>query len=140
MKPFSMTAIPALAIGIAVATAVAANPVDLRQETMKTVRQNFAVLGGMATGQAAYDAAAAMQAQAALAEITPGVPALFEAEAPGGDARPEIWSNWEDFTTKAEALASATAALDASSLDSLRAGMGAVGGACQACHTNYRSD
>jgi cytochrome c556 len=59
-------------------------------------------------------------------------------EDPGSEAKPEIWTNWDDFVAKGKALSDAAAALDTSSVESIGAGMGALGGACKACHTAYR--
>ena len=53
-------------------------------------------------------------------------------------AKPEIWTSWDDFLAKADVLAKAAAALDATSLEGVQAGMEAIGGACKDCHTKYR--
>ena len=47
-------------------------------------------------------------------------------------------TNWEDFVAKSTAVNAAATALDASTLDSVKAGMAGIGGACKACHTAYR--
>ena len=57
---------------------------------------------------------------------------------PASEAKPEIWTNWEDFVAKANALSTAATALDVASADSIKAGMGAIGGTCKGCHTTYR--
>ena len=126
--------------GAAVAQQATLPEVIARKAQMQDQRAAVAVLGGMAQGQAAFDAAAAAKAKADLAALGAAIPAKFEAEVTeaASKARPEIWSNWADYVAKAEALTAAAEALDASSLDGLRAGMGAIGAACQACHTAYR--
>ena len=83
----------------------------------------------------------AMQAaKAALAAAAADIAAKFEPQAtdPATEAKPEIWTNWDDFVAKADALKVAAEAMDASSLDSVKAGMGAIGGSCKACHSVYR--
>lgn len=40
---------------------------------------------------------------------------------------------------KANALVAAAEGLDASSLDGVKAGMGAIGPTCQSCHGAYRN-
>jgi cytochrome c556 len=126
--------------GLAIA-AEATNPAaKARQETMDAISAASKVLGNMAKGSVAYDAAAAAEAQAALAAAAATITTVFEPNEsdPKSKAKPEIWANWADFQTKAEALVDAAGALDASSLDGIKAGMGAVGGACGACHETYR--
>jgi cytochrome c556 len=39
---------------------------------------------------------------------------------------------------KGKALGDAAGALDVASAESIGAGMGAIGGTCKACHTDYR--
>jgi cytochrome c556 len=57
---------------------------------------------------------------------------------PASAAKPEIWANWDDFLVKATALSDAAGALDVASVETIGAGMGALGGACKDCHTTYR--
>lgn len=111
-----------------------------RVELMKTVGMNTKVLGDMASGKAGFDAAAAATAKAQLVAATAEIAAKFEVQAtdPVSEAKPEIWANWEDFVAKSTAVNAAATALDASTLDSVKAGMAGVGGACKACHTAYR--
>ncbi len=112
-----------------------------REQLMETVGKNTKVLGDMAGGKAAFDAAAAEAAKAGLMEAAAKIPATFETQGaadPADEAKPEIWANWDDFTKKAGALEAAATALDASSLEAVQAGMGAIGGACKDCHTSYR--
>ena len=114
--------------------------VKARTELMETVGQNMKVLGDVAGEKAAFDAAAATAAKDALAAAFAEVPAKFEPQAtdPASEAKPEIWTNWDDFVSKATKAQEAAAAIDTSSLATLQAGVGAVGGACKACHTDYR--
>lgn len=130
-----------LMAGVAVAKEGVQDPtVKARMDLMGTIGMNVKVLGDMATDKVAFDAAAALAAQEALVAASADIPAKFEPQAtdPVAEAKPEIWTNWEDFVTKAGALNAAATALDPTSLDSVKAGMGAVGGACRDCHTTYR--
>lgn len=130
-----------LSAGVAFAEGEATDPtVQARQALMKTVGMNTKILGDMAGGKTTFDAAGAAAAKAALAAAAADIAAKFETQAtdPATEAKPEIWTNWEDFVTKAAALKTAAEGLDASSLDSVKAGMGAIGGSCKACHTAYR--
>ena len=112
-----------------------------RAELMTTIGKNIGIIGDMAGGKTAFDAAAAEGAKAALVEATGKVEATFKdqgAADPASEAKPEIWANWDDFLKKATAASDAAGALDVASLDTVKAGMGALGGACKDCHTTYR--
>jgi cytochrome c556 len=129
------------AAGVAVAKEGVQDPtVKARMELMGVIAMNTKVLGDMAGGKAAFDAAAAEAAKAAMVAASAEIAAKFEAQAtdPVSEAKPEIWANWDDFTKKAGALNAAAAALDASSVEGVQAGMGAIGGACKDCHTSFR--
>ena len=112
-----------------------------RAELMTTIGKNIGIIGDMAGGKTEFDAAAAEGAKAALVEATGKVEATFKdqgAADPASEAKPEIWANWDDFLKKATAASDAAGALDVASLDTVKAGMGALGGACKDCHTTYR--
>lgn len=138
----SLIAVALIATGAAAfAEGEAADPtVKARMDLMKTIGMNTKVLGDMAGGKAAFDAAAAGMAQAALAAAAAEIPARFEPQAsdPASEAKPEIWTGWDDFVTKAGALKTGAEALDPATLEGVQAGMAGVGGACKACHTAYR--
>jgi cytochrome c556 len=130
-----------LAAGVAVAKDGVQDPtVAARMELMKTIGMNTKVLGDMAGDKAPFDAAAAAAAKDALVAASAEIGAKFETQAtdPVAEAKPEIWSNWDDFLAKAGALNAAATALDASSVETVKAGMGAIGGACKDCHSTYR--
>ena len=112
-----------------------------REQLMETIGKNIGIVGDMAGGKTAYDAAAAEAAKAALVEATGQIEATFMdqgAADPASAARPEIWTNWSTFLAKATAANAAAAALDVSSAESIGAGMEALGGACKACHSDFR--
>ncbi len=131
----------ALVATVAMAETESTDPtVIARQTLMKTIGMNTKVLGDMAGGKAAFDVTAAEAAKVAIVAASAEIAAKFEPNVTdaGSEAKPDIWTNWEDFTTKGMALNAAATALDASSVESIGAGMGAVGGACGACHKAYR--
>lgn len=143
MKLLSKTLIAGLVLvaGVAVAKEGVQDPtVKARMDLMGTIGMNVKVLGDMATDKVAFDAAAATAAQTALVAASADIAAKFEPQAtdPVAEAKPEIWTNWEDFVAKAEVLEAAATALDPSSLDGVKAGMGAIGGTCRDCHSTYR--
>ena len=131
-----------MAGGIAFAQSKATDPdVKARQTLMDGNGGAMHTLGGMVKGEMAYDAAAAEAAKAVLVASAADIAAKFKTNAtdPESHAKAEIWTNWDDFAAKAGDLGKAAAALDTTSLDSLKAGIGAVGGACGACHTLYKA-
>lgn len=139
-KAFSITCV--LLAGAAFAKDGVTNPVvKERMDLMQTIRVNTGVMGDMASGKTAFDAAAATQARANLAAAAALIPAKFEAEEtdPVDEARPDIWMMFDDFTSKAEALVTAAEAADTTSLETLQASMRAIGGSCQSCHESYRA-
>ena len=130
-----------LMAGVAYAEVEPTDPnVIARQDLMKTIGGATKALGDMAGGKAAYDAAAAEAAKAALVAASLDVEAKFTPTTadPAEEAKPEVWTNWADFLVKATALTDAATAIDASSAESIGAGMAGVGGSCKACHTAYR--
>jgi cytochrome c556 len=143
-----MKLIKAFAIGtvlVAGAAFAQEDPTDpnaiARSELMKTVGMNTGILGNMASGKEPYDAAKAEGAKAALVEAAGKIEATFMepgGEDPVSEAKPEIWTNWEDFLVKAKALGDAAGAVDVASVETIGAGMGPIGGACKDCHTSYR--
>jgi cytochrome c556 len=139
--PAALALTAALVAGIAFAKEGVKDPVvKARQDLMVVQAMSAKTLGEMAGGKIAFDAAAAEAAKSALAAAAADVPAKFEAQAtdPVSEAKPEIWANWDDFVSKSEALVAAAEALDLTSAETIGAGMGAIGGACKACHTAYR--
>jgi cytochrome c556 len=131
-----------LTAGVAFAKEGVQDPtVKARMELMSTVGASTKILGDMAGGKTAYDASAAEAAKAALVAAAVATPAAFEVEAddPVSEARPDIWMNMEGFVEKAKGLETAAGAIDVSSVEGIQAGMGAIGGSCKACHSDFRA-
>lgn len=141
MKFVTKTIVAGLIMVAGVAFAKSTDPDAMaRQALMGTIGMNTKVLGDMAGGKVAFDAAAAEAAKAALAEAAGKIATTFEPQGTDAesDAKPEIWTNWDDFVAKADGLSKAALALDATSVEGIGAGMAGVGGACKDCHTKYR--
>jgi cytochrome c556 len=138
----SLTLTAGVAANVAIAKDGVQDPtVKARMELMDTIGLNTKTLGDMAGGKAAFDATAAAEAKAALIAAAGEIPAKFEVEAddPVSEARPDIWMNMEGFTEDAKGLENAATAMDVASVEGIQAGMGAIGGACKACHTDFRA-
>jgi cytochrome c556 len=143
MRTFAKTlCISALLMtGAAFAAVTATDPdVIARKDLMKTIGGAAKTLGGMASGEVAHDAAAAEAAKQAMIAAAAEIEAKFTNNAadPASEAKPEVWTNWNDFLAKGKALGDAAGALDVASAESIGAGMGAIGGTCKACHADYR--
>lgn len=128
--------------GIAYAQSKAADPdVNARQTLMQANGAAMGVLGGMAKGEKEFDAAAAEAAKQQLIVDAAEIEAKFKNNAsdPENRSKPEVWTNWDEFLEDANALGAAAAALDASSLDGIKAGLGAIGGTCKDCHMEFKA-
>jgi cytochrome c556 len=132
----------ALSAGVAFAKDGVQDPtVKARMDLMGTIAMNTKTLGDMAGGKTDFDATAAAAAKAALSAAAADILVKFETEAddPVSEARPDIWMNWDGFAEDAGALGAAADAMDVASLDGIKAGMGAIGGSCKDCHTDFRA-
>jgi cytochrome c556 len=107
---------------------------------------HFGRVGAMASGRAPFDANAAA-ANAAIAETMSKLPwaAFVEGSGTGNTrAKPEIWSDNAKFKAAAEKMqgemSKLAAAAKTGNLDNIKAAFGPVGGACKACHDDFRKD
>lgn len=114
--------------------------VKARMDAMKEIGGAMKVLGTMAKGAIEFDAVAAQAAVDAVADQSAMVPVLFEAQEtdPMSEAKPEIWANWDDFVAKSNALNAAATSVSITDASSIPAALGAMGGSCKDCHTDYR--
>ncbi len=113
-----------------------------RSDLMRDIGKNIGILGDMAGGKAAYDAAAAEAAKAALVADAANIEVAFKdqgAADPASEAKPDVWANWDEFLGDAKKLGDAATAMDVASVETIGAGMGALGGACKDCHTEFRA-
>jgi cytochrome c556 len=141
------------ALAIAASTAFAGSHsmgneiADNRSTVMKAMGKNIGILGSMAKGETAYDAAAATAAAEALLAAATVPPAEHWVAGTGNPdvamsrAKPAIFTDTFEVETLSADLVSASEAMLAAAgtgLDGVRANIGAVGGACAACHKAYR--
>jgi cytochrome c556 len=143
MQKHPIALILALMLPLAAGPVLAADATDPIVVQQKALMKSFGgaakVLGEIAGG-GAFDAAAAQAAKEALVAGAADIAVKFEKPGsdPAAESRPEVWTNWDDFLVKAKALGDAAAALDATSADGVKAGMGAIGASCKGCHMAYR--
>ena len=122
---------------------VESEAVKARTKAMSQISDNMRVLGLMFKGQVDFDLVSAKSAIQNIEKLAAKTPTLFEIEAvdPHAEAKPEIWSNYEDFVNKALNLK--TAAIDAGGSlvdeDGLRDVVLSLGKTCKSCHSVYRN-
>ncbi|MBN9886356.1 c-type cytochrome [Salipiger abyssi] len=125
-------------------------------ETVKARRAFYTMLGfemgglaAMAQGKVEYDAEAAQAHAADMVTLTGLHTADFYAPGTSKDdlpgetrALPVIWEDMGAFQEKGQAFGAALAELNTAAgggLDALRPAVGKLGGACKACHDDFRA-
>jgi cytochrome c556 len=120
--------------------------VKYRKAAFTVMAAHFSRVGAMVQGRVPFDAAAA-QANMEIANSMAKLP--FAAFGPGTDvgdtrAKPNIWSENAKFTAAANKMAEEMAKLNTAAksgnLDQIKAAFGPVGGACKACHDDFRKE
>ncbi|KFE36593.1 c-type cytochrome [Thioclava atlantica] len=140
----------ALTFVLPAAAAFAQSPEDTvkaRQGYFDLLGAQMAVLAPMAQGKMDFDAAKAETAAknlGALAkvDITPLFPeGTSNADLMDTRALPVIWERGDDFKAKLSAMHAAASEMEAAagSLETLGPAVGKLGGACKACHDDFRA-
>lgn len=115
--------------------------IDYREHIMNTLNEQAAALGQILSASVPDDNvtlhldAIALTASTALR--------AFEPKVPGGEAKPEVWSNWADFSKRMTEFAQATAAMAKAAHDQGKdAALADVVNAmsCKSCHDHYRKE
>lgn len=124
------------------------NPaVVARQAHMQLYQHNLVILGGMAQGQIEYDAESAMTAAKNLVTLNNvdqrsyWMPGTDSESVEGSRTLPALWENFDRamvITGEFEAAVNAMGDAAGTDLASLQAAMGPLGGACSACHREFR--
>ena len=140
----ALVVMPTLSLADAIDDAI-----DARRGYYQVVKHNAGMLFGMAKGDVAYDAEKAagfarnLETLSKLDNSAMWPPGSSNADRPGKTrALPEIWSTWPAVSEKGDAYKEAVATIAETAgggLDSLRANIGALGGACKACHDDFRA-
>ena len=136
----------AVALGITLLLPLAGHADDkdvlaYRQHIMKSLQEQTAAFGQILSGAGpAENTQAHMDALALSASLALKA---FEAKVPGGDAKPEVWSDWADFSKRMQDFADKTAHMaktgreqgtDAAVMEVLDAL------SCKSCHDLYRDE
>jgi cytochrome c556 len=153
MKPFSRINLIVLALaGATVALPAAAqfqkpeDAIKYRKAAFTVMAAHFGRVAGMAAGKIPFDAAAAAS-NADTATTMSKLPfAGFIDGTSAGEtkAKPEIWTDRAKFDAAAgkmqEEMAKLNVAAKSGNLDAIKAGVGATGKACKACHDDFRKE
>jgi cytochrome c556 len=121
--------------------------IKYRQSVMTVMANHFGRIGAMVKGTVPFDAKAAADNAAVVVTMSklPWV-AFGEGTDKGAPnrAKPEIWKDQakvKDLASKMMAEAEKfEAAAKTGNLDNIKAAAGTLGGACKACHDDYRAE
>lgn len=141
------------ALALAIPTGLAAGPMEdtiaARQGYFKLLGANVGVLAAMAKGERDYDAAAAQAAADNLVTLSNYKIGHLFMEGTSADDFPDktralakIWEDPSDVQAKFGGFVEAAAGMQAvagQGKGEMAGALGAVGGACKACHDNYRA-
>jgi len=117
--------------------------IDYREHIMKTLDEQASAVGMiLSTAIPGDNTAAHLQAIALTAQIALKA---FEPKVLGGEAKPEVWSNWADFSKRMNEFAKKTAEVAAlgkgKGSDDPALGEKVVDAlSCKSCHDVYRKE
>jgi cytochrome c556 len=113
--------------------------IDYRQHIMKSMGEQAKIIDMIVNKRApASDLAKHIQI---LATTAPMAKSAFELEVHGGESKPEVWTKWDDFAKRLDAMTAATADL---AKVAQSGGLAAVTPKlqsaldCKGCHDTYR--
>ena len=113
--------------------------IDYREHIMKSLNEQAAALGEILSESISDDNVAAHLEAIALASSA--ALKAFEPKVPGGEAKPDVWRDWPDFSRRMNELAQKTAqmAKDAKEKGKDAALANVVDAlSCKSCHDIYR--
>lgn len=116
--------------------------VDYRQHTMSAVGGHMQAIVDIIQGKVPHTEHMATHAEA-LANLADLAGTLFPESSQGGDARPAIWEDAEDFQSRLAAFREAAAnfktAAGSGDMGQIGGALQQLGQACKGCHDNYRA-
>lgn len=116
--------------------------IDYRQDVMKTLEEQSSILGQMASGVVPNNDMTTDMQILALAAST--ALKAFQPKVPGGKAKPEIWTNWDDFSKKmndfAQKASEGAKAAQTQGSDAALTALVDIANGCKGCHDMYRQE
>lgn len=132
---------------LAVAHNVEDRATEYRQSLMHVVGWNFGTMSAMNKGKMPFDAAEFAKRADRVAFLSDQLLEGFQKAPPAGvktDAKPEIWTHFDDFSAKAKDFVTEAKALSdiAKAKDEAKdkEQFKKLAGACKACHEKYQND
>lgn len=112
-----------------------------RLELMRAQKDALLSLSDMMAGRRVFTAKSAKAARRVLMANTRAIPKHFAKHRmeTNSHARPEIWSQWQDFENRARAARRAAKQISAGSVAGLRRSLPTMVQACHSCHQSYRT-
>lgn len=113
--------------------------VEYRQHIMNTLGEHAAAIDMILKNKAPMENFSAHSK--ALSIVAATAKKAFEPKVAGGNAKPEVWANWADFSKRLDALTKTAADLSAATQ---KGGLGPTASktfdslACKECHDKYR--
>ncbi|GLR90989.1 c-type cytochrome [Bradyrhizobium iriomotense] len=145
MSPVTrMYGVVAMVTALIASNAIAADDkeiIDYREHIMKTLNEQSAALGMMLSMAVPDDNAIAhMEAIALAAKMAPKA---FEPKVQGGQSKPEVWTNWDDFSKRMDDFAKKTDEMVR--VAKTKGAATAMGNIieylpCKSCHDVYRDE
>ena len=144
---FAVSAIAAVLVtGNAAAQAKPEDVIKYRQSVYRVMGWNFGPMAAMMKGEKPYDKEVFARHAMIVSQVAPLAMEGFAAGPDKGEdtkAKAEIWTKSADFKEKMDKMTVETNKLAtiarAGSFDEIKKQFGATGGACKACHDDYRS-
>lgn len=133
-----LVAITVLSGLVAAAIADDQDAVDYRKHVMSTLGEQLGAIDQIVAKKAPADAFAVHVKTIALAAGQ--VKLAFEPKVPGGNSKPEVWSNWADFAKRVDAMVAAANELAKAAQDGNAAAVGPklrTALDCEGCHKIY---
>ncbi len=116
--------------------------VKFREAIMKTLNEQSAALGQIASGAIPDDNLVTHMDELALAAST--ALKAFTPKVPGGEAKPEVWANWADFSKRMSDFAQQTVAgakiAKDQGKDAALVQLINYADSCKGCHDMYRME
>lgn len=122
--------------------------IEARQDSFKTIGKNFKTINDELKTEAP-DLSAIEASAAIMADTAAGISEWFpDGTGPEAGVKTralaEIWESRDDFNSKASdaqaVLAALNTAVESGDVDAISAAVRTTGGACKACHDDYRAE
>ena len=121
--------------------------IEYRRSAMTMIGWNFGPMSAMVKGKIPFDAKEFAKHAERISTLTPQVLEGFAKGSDKGaetDAKPDIWTHFDDFQSKLDDLVKESKAMSDVAKGGDEAAMKdqfkKLGGACKACHDKYKKD